>query len=157
MGSLLLGYRTSSSSQQTKLRKLYVHVQVYAQLLLQVRIYSLFARATRQSWSGCRFLHSPVSPLHQYPHLINSITLLLSLPASHQLSEHGPSPGSGSAGPAHRLLSARLTSHAACASQALASISLHGLVPPGTTRQPVALRTSIDPPGPRSLESCMLR
>lgn len=88
--------------------------------------FPFIVRATLQSWF--RLLAPPqpylpppsVSPLFSIPS-----TFLLSLLASNQLSERAPSTGSGSAGPAHRLLSAYLTSHTTCASQVLASIALH--------------------------------
>lgn len=107
-----------------------------------------------------------VSPLFSIPP-----TFLLSLPASSQLSERGPPAGTGSAGPTHRLLSARLASHTACTGQVCSSPALCQPSHPGTTSQTGASRTSIAPPGclhphfccgvispwPQSLESWMLR
>lgn len=108
----------------------------------------------------------PVSPLFSIPP-----TFLLSLPESSQLSERGPPAGTGSAGPTHRLLSARLTPHTGCTSQVCSFPALCQPSHPGTTSRPGASRTSIAPPGclhphfccgvispwPQSLESWMLR
>lgn len=108
--------------------------------------------------SGCGPLHSPISLLHQclhdsqfHPHFYSASLHLIS-----------------SQSVALRLAVAQLALHTGCCqptsphTQPVPASSWHpslctGLVPPGTTSQPVALRRSIDPPGPRSLESRMLR